>query len=67
MSLREIGDVFGGLNYAAVAQELRRRTLEDKQEAPRLLSKCQKYRTCCPNRLLVMSSAAETSLTTSNS
>ena len=42
MSLREIGDFFGGLNYAAVAQRLRRLTFEDKQEAARLLSKCQK-------------------------
>ena len=42
MSLREIGDFFGGLNYAAAAQRLRRLTVEDKQEAARLLSKCQK-------------------------
>jgi hypothetical protein len=39
MALREIGDFFGGLNYAAVAQRLRRLTFEDKQEAARLLSK----------------------------
>jgi len=42
VSLREIGDFFGGLNYAAVAQRLRRLTSADKQEAARLLSKCQK-------------------------
>ena len=42
MSLCEIGDFFGGLNYAAVAQRLRRLTVEDKQEAARLLSNCQK-------------------------
>jgi hypothetical protein len=29
-------------NYAALAQRLRRRTFEDKKEAARLLSKCQK-------------------------
>ena len=34
MSLREIGDFFGGLNYAAVAQRLRRLTFEDKQRQP---------------------------------
>jgi hypothetical protein len=39
MSLREIGDFFGGLNYAAVAPRLRRLTFEDKQEAATLLSK----------------------------
>ena len=42
MSLREIGDFFGGLNYAAVAQRLRRLTSADKEEATRLLSNCQK-------------------------
>ena len=36
VSLREIGDFFGGLNYAAVAQRLRRLTSEDKQEAARI-------------------------------
>ena len=45
MSLRGIGDFFGGLNYAAVAQRLRRLTSKDKQEAARLLSKCQKIDT----------------------
>ena len=49
MSLRGIGDFFGGLNYAAVAQRLRRLISKDKQEAARLLSKCQKYR--CDPRL----------------
>jgi hypothetical protein len=42
MSLREIGDFFGGLNYSTVAQRLRRLPPEDKQEGARLLSKCQK-------------------------
>jgi hypothetical protein len=47
MSLREVGDFFGGLSYAAVAQRLRRLTSADKQDAARLLSKCQKHR-CDP-------------------
>ncbi|PYK96366.1 MAG: hypothetical protein DME32_17850 [Verrucomicrobia bacterium] len=48
--MREIGDLFGGLNYAAVAQRLRRVSSEDKQQTARLLSQGQKYRACCPNR-----------------
>jgi hypothetical protein len=55
MSLREIGDFFGGLNYAAVAQRLRRLISEDKQEAARLLSKCQKNR--CDPRLFLFTRA----------
>jgi hypothetical protein len=42
MSLREIGDFLGGLNYAAVAQRLRRLTFEDKQEAAQAAFKMSK-------------------------
>jgi chromosomal replication initiation ATPase DnaA len=37
-SLREIGELFGGLDYAAVAQRIRRiRLLHDEQAASRLI------------------------------
>jgi len=42
MSLRDIGGFFGGLNYAAVAQRLRRLTFEDKQEAAQAAFKMSK-------------------------
>jgi len=42
MSLREIGGFFGGLNYAAVAQRLRRLTSEDKQKAAQAAFKMSK-------------------------
>ena len=41
MSLREIGELFGGLKYSAVAQRLRRLKPQDKRAAAKLISKCQ--------------------------
>jgi REP element-mobilizing transposase RayT len=40
MSLREIGELFGGLNYAAVAQRLRRLSSKQRREAQKLFLKC---------------------------
>ncbi len=37
MSLREMGDFFGGLNYSAVAQRLRRLSPEGQKKAARLV------------------------------
>jgi REP element-mobilizing transposase RayT len=42
MSLREIGELFGGLKYSAVAQRLRRLKPQDKRAATKLISKFQK-------------------------
>ena len=37
MSLREIGELFGGLKYSAVAQRLRRLTPQDRRAAAELI------------------------------
>jgi putative transposase len=40
MSLREIGELFGGMKYSAVAQRLRRLESTDKKLANELVTKC---------------------------
>jgi chromosomal replication initiation ATPase DnaA len=40
LSLREIGELFGGLKYSAVAQRLRRLEPREKKRANELLAKC---------------------------
>ena len=37
MSLREVGEIFGGLNYAAVAQRFRRLSAKDKARGAKIL------------------------------
>ena len=53
-SPHEIGELFGGLNYAVVAQRIRRTRLSHDANAARKLKAkmLNVFWACCPNRLV---------------